>query len=86
MPIVHSAGHFCKGARAMSDLNSINTRLGHIESDIKVIREKLPADLPVRLDRLEQSEASRKWSIRTLWIAFITAVLGWATTIFSSHK
>lgn len=31
----------------------------------------------LRLDRLEQVEAARKWHIRTMWGAWLAAFVGW---------
>jgi hypothetical protein len=69
-----------------SDNAEIYKRLGHIENQLTSICERLPDDLPVRLDRLEQSEASRRWHIRSMWAAVLSALAAWAHSFFAPHK
>lgn len=41
-------------------------------------------DQLIKLDRLVQIEAARKWHIRTMWGAWIAATLGWLYSLLHS--
>lgn len=53
----------------------ISTRLGKLETDMTTVLARLPPDLPVRLDRLEQAEEGRKDKFKAMWTAVITAIV-----------
>lgn len=36
----------------------------------------------LKLDRLEQVELARRWHIRTIWGAWIAALIGWLFSLF----
>ena len=55
----------------------VKTDDAHFERIGDVLDGNGTLGMKTRVDRLEQSESTRKWHIRTLWAAIVTGVCTW---------
>lgn len=67
-------------------IGKLDSRLDDINQKLAVLNERLPKQLPIRLDRLEQSEKSRSFWTRTAVGASLAAAATTAWNLITTGK